>query len=132
MPYVFCIFEMYNTGWAKSRRALDCYFTFMAEILGGYWGAPTSNGWAGHHCPPAGDGPGYWLRGVGEVRPAGALFRGPTATVGLRQKNRPATTLRHQGGEEFSERGTIFQLCSIVLKLVWPKAEVFNLWAMAQ
>jgi len=28
---------MYNTGWAKSRRALDCFFIFMAEILGGYW-----------------------------------------------------------------------------------------------
>jgi len=26
-----------NTGWAKSRRALDCFFIFMAEILGGYW-----------------------------------------------------------------------------------------------
>jgi len=25
---------MYNTGWAKSRRALDCFFIFMAEILG--------------------------------------------------------------------------------------------------
>ena len=28
---------MYNTGWVKSRRALDCFFTFMAEILQGYW-----------------------------------------------------------------------------------------------
>ena len=28
---------MYNTGWAKSRRALDCFFIIMAEILGGYW-----------------------------------------------------------------------------------------------
>jgi len=28
---------MYNTGWAKSRRALDCFFIFIAEILGGYW-----------------------------------------------------------------------------------------------
>ena len=37
VPYVFCIFKMYNTGWAKSRRALDCFFIFMAEILGGYW-----------------------------------------------------------------------------------------------
>jgi len=27
---------MYNTGWAKSRRALDCFFTFMAESLGRY------------------------------------------------------------------------------------------------
>jgi len=27
---------MYDTGWAKSRPALDCLFTFMAEILGGY------------------------------------------------------------------------------------------------
>jgi len=27
---------MCNTGWAKSRRALDCFFIFMAEILGGY------------------------------------------------------------------------------------------------
>ena len=33
----FCIFKMYNTEWAKSRRALDCFFIFMAEILGGYW-----------------------------------------------------------------------------------------------
>jgi len=37
VPYVFCIFKMYNTGWAKSRRALDCFFIFMAEILVGYW-----------------------------------------------------------------------------------------------
>jgi len=37
MPYVFCIFKMYNTGWAKSRRALDCFFTFMTESLGRYW-----------------------------------------------------------------------------------------------
>ena len=37
VPYVFCIFKMYNTGWAKSRRALVCFFIFMAEILGGYW-----------------------------------------------------------------------------------------------
>jgi len=35
--YVFYIFKMYNTGWAKSRRALDYFFIFMAEILGGYW-----------------------------------------------------------------------------------------------
>jgi len=27
---------MYNTGCVKSRRALDCFFTFMAEILQGY------------------------------------------------------------------------------------------------
>jgi len=27
---------MYNTGWAKIRRALDCFFTIMAEILGRY------------------------------------------------------------------------------------------------
>jgi len=27
---------MYNTGWVKNRRALDCFFTFMAEILQGY------------------------------------------------------------------------------------------------
>jgi len=33
----FCIFKMYDTGWANSRPALDCLFTFMAEILGGYW-----------------------------------------------------------------------------------------------
>jgi len=33
----FCIFKMYNTGWTKNRRALDCFFIFMAEILGGYW-----------------------------------------------------------------------------------------------
>jgi len=25
------------TGWAKSRRALDCFFTFMAESLGRCW-----------------------------------------------------------------------------------------------
>jgi len=28
---------MYDTGWAKSRPALDCLFTFRAEILCGYW-----------------------------------------------------------------------------------------------
>jgi len=28
---------MFNTGWAKSRRAFDCFFIFMTEILGGYW-----------------------------------------------------------------------------------------------
>jgi len=28
---------MYNTGWAKSRRAPNYFFIFMAEILGGYW-----------------------------------------------------------------------------------------------
>jgi len=28
---------MNNTRWAKSRRALDCFFIFMAEISGGYW-----------------------------------------------------------------------------------------------
>ena len=28
---------MYNTGWAKSRRALDCFLIFTEEILGGYW-----------------------------------------------------------------------------------------------
>ena len=33
-------------------------------------------------CPPAGDGPGYWLRGEGEGRPADTLFSGPTATEG--------------------------------------------------
>ena len=33
----FCVFTMYSTGWAKSRRALDCFFTIMAEILGRYW-----------------------------------------------------------------------------------------------
>jgi len=27
---------MYDTGWAKSRPALDCLFTFMAKILGEY------------------------------------------------------------------------------------------------
>jgi len=27
---------MYDTGWAKSRPALDCLFTFRAEILCGY------------------------------------------------------------------------------------------------
>jgi len=27
---------MYDTGWAKSRPALDFLLTFMAEILGGY------------------------------------------------------------------------------------------------
>jgi len=27
---------MYNAGWVKSGRALDCFFTFMAEILQGY------------------------------------------------------------------------------------------------
>jgi len=33
----FCVFTMYSTGWAKSRRALDYFFTIMAEILGRYW-----------------------------------------------------------------------------------------------
>jgi len=33
----FCVFKMCNTGWAKIRRALDCFFTIMAEILGRYW-----------------------------------------------------------------------------------------------
>jgi len=33
----FCVFTMYNTGWAKTRRALDCVFTIMAEISGRYW-----------------------------------------------------------------------------------------------
>jgi len=28
---------MYNTSWAKSKPALDGLFTFMTEILGGYW-----------------------------------------------------------------------------------------------
>jgi len=27
---------MYNTGWAKTRRALDCVFTNMTEISGRY------------------------------------------------------------------------------------------------
>jgi len=27
---------MYNTGWDQSRRALDCFFTFMADILQEY------------------------------------------------------------------------------------------------
>jgi len=27
---------MYNTGWAKTRHALDCVFTIMAEISGRY------------------------------------------------------------------------------------------------
>jgi len=33
----FCIVKMYNTGWAESRSAFDCFFIFMAEILGRYW-----------------------------------------------------------------------------------------------
>jgi len=33
----FCVFTMYSTGWAKSRRALDRFFTIMAEISGRYW-----------------------------------------------------------------------------------------------
>jgi len=33
----FCVFTMYNTGWAKTRRgAVDCVFTIMAEISGRY------------------------------------------------------------------------------------------------
>jgi len=35
---------MYNIGWAESRRALDCIFIFMAEILEGidkYWIVPV-------------------------------------------------------------------------------------------
>ena len=30
----FCVFTKY---WAKTRRALDCVFTIMAEISGRYW-----------------------------------------------------------------------------------------------
>ena len=37
VQYIFCVFTMYNTGWAKTRRALDCVFTIMAEISGWYW-----------------------------------------------------------------------------------------------
>jgi len=36
VQYIFCVFTMYNTGWAKTRRALDCVFTIMAEISGWY------------------------------------------------------------------------------------------------
>ena len=32
----FCVFTMYNTGWAKTRRALDRIFAIMAEISGRY------------------------------------------------------------------------------------------------
>jgi len=32
-----CVFTMYNTGWAKTRRALNCVFTIMVEISGRYW-----------------------------------------------------------------------------------------------
>jgi len=39
-------------------------------------------GGPGSTCPPAGDGPGCWLRSVGEGRPVGTLFRGPTTTEG--------------------------------------------------
>jgi len=37
VQYIFCVFTMYNTGWDKTRRALDCVFTIMAEISGRYW-----------------------------------------------------------------------------------------------
>jgi len=50
---------------------------------------------------------GYWPRGY-ERGPAGTLFRARQQRRGLRQKDRPVTSLRHQGGEEFSEKGTIF------------------------
>ena len=33
----FCVFTIYNTGWVKSRRALDCIFAIMAKISGRYW-----------------------------------------------------------------------------------------------
>ena len=68
--------------------------------------------------PPAGDGPDYWLRGVGEGRPTGTLFRGPTATEGLRQKNKPVITLRHQGAKSFLRGAQFLYLCPIVSKLV--------------
>ena len=32
----FCVFTMYGTGWAKTKRARDCIFTIMAEISGRY------------------------------------------------------------------------------------------------
>jgi len=43
---------MYNTGWAKSRRALDCFFIFMAEIWDGidkYWIVPVRKLFYFHH-----------------------------------------------------------------------------------
>jgi len=48
-------------------------------------------------------GPGA-MRGVQQVQCSGAR----QLRRGLRQKDRPVTSFRHQGGEEFSERGTIF------------------------
>jgi len=42
-----------RTGWAKSKRALDCFFIFMAEILRGYWQTLDRSGKKIillHHC----------------------------------------------------------------------------------
>ena len=36
--------KMYSTGWAKSRRAFDCFLTIMAEISGRYWQILDSSG----------------------------------------------------------------------------------------
>jgi len=36
VQHIFCVFKMYNTGWAKSRRSLHCFFTIMVEISGRY------------------------------------------------------------------------------------------------
>jgi len=52
VPYGFCIFKMYNTGWAKSRRALDYSFVFIAEIWEGidkYWIVPVRKLFYFHH-----------------------------------------------------------------------------------
>jgi len=87
-----------NTGSFRQEN----YSTFITMEHRLQMGGPGTTG------PPAGDGPGCWLRGVGEGRPTGTFFRARQLQRGLRQKNRPVTTLRHQGGEEFSERGTIF------------------------
>jgi len=37
LQYVFLLWKCTLTGWAKSRRALDCLFTIMAEMSGRYW-----------------------------------------------------------------------------------------------
>jgi len=44
-----------------------------------------------------------WVTGSGPMRggPAGALFRGPTATEGPETEEQAVNSLRHQDGEEF-------------------------------
>ena len=58
--------------------------------------------------PPAGDGPGYWLRGVGEGRPAGTMFRGPTATEGPETEEQARIHLETPMGAKSFLRGAQF------------------------